>query len=79
MQEGGVTEKRPPLVTNEANTENTSRIIQPDSEVDLEVQTENESLPLYSILPNGEKAFVIVAGSFAADLSTRAERREYIG
>ncbi|KAJ6075722.1 hypothetical protein N7499_007703 [Penicillium canescens] len=70
MQEGGVTEKRPPLVSNDGNTENnTSQPIQPDSGVDLEVQTENGSLPPYSILPNGGKAFVIVAGSFAALIS----------
>jgi hypothetical protein len=70
MQESAVTEKRPPLVANEANTEKkTSQIIQPDSGVDLAAQTENGSLPPYSILPNREKAFVIVAGSFAALIS----------
>jgi hypothetical protein len=69
MQETGVTEKRPPLVANEANTENTSQTIQPGSGVDLEVQTENGSLPRYSILSNGEKAFVTAAGSFATLIS----------
>jgi hypothetical protein len=69
MQEGCATEKPPPLVASEANPENTPATIPANSGGNLELQTENEPLPLYSILPKGEKAFVIVAGSFAALIS----------
>ncbi|KAJ5978438.1 hypothetical protein N7501_001780 [Penicillium viridicatum] len=40
---------------------------QSEPELDLEKQTINdEQVPLHSVMPNGEKTFVIMAGSFAA-------------
>lgn len=76
VQDSCATEPRPSFLceiqhaVNRENphTANQSQYKKP--ELDQEIQAiDDELVPLYSVLPNGEKTFVIMAGSFAALIS----------